>query len=117
MHVNHCLIIGRVSKSGPKLTYAASGTPICSLVLEVDEVGKGGEIFTTYLPCEVSGKYAETTAEEVEAGDELQIVGKLKYRSLIDPKTSVKVSKLIISTWGISQRTPAGTPSAAVSTN
>jgi hypothetical protein len=40
MHVNHCLIVGRVSKNGPKLSYAASGTPVCSLVLEVEELGR-----------------------------------------------------------------------------
>jgi single-stranded DNA-binding protein len=110
MHVNHCLIIGRVSKTGPRLTYASSGTPTCSLVVEVDELGKGGAVFTTYLPAEVTGKYAEAVAAEVEAGDEVQILGKLKYKSVVDVKTSLKVSKLIISTWGISQRIPASPP-------
>jgi single-stranded DNA-binding protein len=108
LHANHALIIGRVSKAGPKLTYAASGTPTCSFVVEVDELGKGGEVFTTYLPAEISGKYAEAVAAEVEPGDEVMISGKLKYRSGVDPKTQMKISKLIISTWGISQRTPAG---------
>jgi hypothetical protein len=37
MYVNHCLIVGRVSKNGPKLSYAASGTPVCSLVLEQEQ--------------------------------------------------------------------------------
>jgi single-stranded DNA-binding protein len=79
MHANHVLIIGRVSKTGPKLSYTASGVPVCSLVLEVDELGKGGEVFTTYLPCEISGKYAENTAADVLPDDEIQISGKLKY--------------------------------------
>jgi single-stranded DNA-binding protein len=106
LHLNSCLIIGRVSKTGPKLTYASSGTPTCNLVIEVDEIGRGGEVFTTYLPVEISGKYAESTAETVEPGDEVQIAGKLKYRSTVD-KTGAKVSKLIVSTWGIAQRIPA----------
>jgi single-stranded DNA-binding protein len=112
VHINHALIIGRISKAGPKLSYASSGTPICSLVVEVDEVGKDHQTFTTYLPVEVSGKYAETVAAEVEPGDEIQIVGKLKYKSVVDPKTQAKTSKLIISTWGVNQRTPAIVASA-----
>ena len=104
MHVNHCLIIGRVSKNGPKLSYSSSGTPVCSLVVEVEEVGRGGETFTTYLPVEVTGKYAEQTATGIEPGDEIQVSGKLKYKNLIDQKSSQKTSKLIISVWGIAQR-------------
>lgn len=104
--MNHILIIGRVSKNGPKLTYAASGTPTCSFVVEVDELGKGGEVFITYLPVEISGKYAEAASAEVEPGDEVQLSGKLKYKSAVDPKTQTKTSKLIISTWGIQQRRP-----------
>jgi hypothetical protein len=64
MHLNVCTIVGRVSKAGPKLSYAASGTPSCTLVVEVDEHGKGGEVFTTYLPVEITGKYAEMSAAQ-----------------------------------------------------
>jgi single-stranded DNA-binding protein len=70
MHVNHAVIVGRVGKTGPKLSYASSGVPICSLVLEVDELAKSREVFTTYLPIEITGKYAETVAAEVCPGDE-----------------------------------------------
>jgi hypothetical protein len=41
--------VGRVSPAGPKLSYASSGTPICSLVVEVDEMGPGEKIFTSWL--------------------------------------------------------------------
>ena len=108
MHVNHCLTIGRVSKNGPKLSYSSSGTPVCSLVVE--------EVFITYLPAEIAGKYAESVASELEPGDEIQVVGKLKYKSSVDPKTSQKTSKLIISTWGITQRV-AGVGSPVASPN
>jgi single-stranded DNA-binding protein len=115
LHINHVLIVGRVSKAGPRLSYASSGTPICALTIEVDEIGKGAEVFTTWIQAEVSGKYAEQTAGEVEAGDEVMIAGKLKYKSVVDAKTSAKVSKFIVSTWGIQQRRPAlaGAPVAA----
>jgi hypothetical protein len=49
VHVNTCTLVGRVSPAGPKLSYASSGTPICSLVVEVDEMGPGEKIFTTWL--------------------------------------------------------------------
>jgi single-stranded DNA-binding protein len=116
VHVNHALVVGRCSKAGPKLSYAASGTPTCSFVVEVDEVGKGGEVFTTYLPAEISGKYAEQAAGEIEPGDEVMISGKLKYKSVVDGKTGAKVSKLIVSSWGINQRIPSGVPQDETST-
>jgi single-stranded DNA-binding protein len=113
MHINHCLIVGRVSKTGPKLSYASTGTPICSFVVEVDERGKESDVFTTYLPVEISGRYAEPTAGELEAGDEVMVSGKLKYKSVVDAKPSQKTSKVIISSWGINQRVPAAVPTAA----
>jgi single-stranded DNA-binding protein len=65
---------------------------------------------TTYIPCEITGKSAEQTASEVEAGDVLQISGKWKYKSSVDPKSGVKVSKPVVSSWGVSQRL-SGNPS------
>jgi single-stranded DNA-binding protein len=109
MHVNVCTIVGRISKRGPKLSYASSRTPTCEVMLEVDEVSKGRQVFTLYAPVEIMGKYAETAATELEGGDEIQVSGKLKYKLSIDPKTSQKTSKLIISTWGVSQRIPLQT--------
>lgn len=103
MHLNLCVMIGRVSAKGPQLRYAENGTPACSFVLEVDEL-TNGRTFTTFIPCEISGKYAEETAATVEAGDVLQISGRWKYKSTVDPKTGVKVSKPVVSSWGIQQR-------------
>jgi single-stranded DNA-binding protein len=95
-----------VSVKGPALRYAENGTPVCSFVLEVDELSQG-KTFTTWIPCEISGKNAEQTAGEVEAGDILQISGKWKYKSTVDQKSGVKVSKSVVSSWGIAQRIPA----------
>jgi single-stranded DNA-binding protein len=104
VHVNVCTLVGRVSQAGPKLSYASSGTPVCSLVVEVDELGPGEKVYTTYLPVRISGRYAEQTSVDLEAGDVVQISGKLKYESLVDAKTQQKTSKLVISSWGIQQR-------------
>jgi single-stranded DNA-binding protein len=108
MHINVCTLVGRVSKAGPKLSYASSGTPVCSLVVEVDEQA-GEQVYTTYIPVDITGRYAEQTSIEVEAGDEVMISGKLKYRSVVDQKTQQKTSKLIVSSWGIQQRVAAVT--------
>jgi single-stranded DNA-binding protein len=99
-------MIGRVSPKGAALRYAESGTPCCSFVLEVDEVTQG-KTYTTYIPCEITGKYAEDTSVTIEPGDVLQISGKWKYKSTVDQKTGAKVSKPVVSSWGISQREPA----------
>lgn len=111
MHLNSCLMIGRVSAKGPQLRYTESGTPCCSFVLEVDEV-TNGKTYTTFIPCEITGKYAEDTSVTIEAGDILQIAGKWKYKSTVDQKSGVKVSKPVVSSWGVAQRIPALSESA-----
>ena len=106
MHLNSVQVIGRVRKNSPKLSYASSGVPSCNFTLEVDEIAKGGEVSVLYLPVEIWGQ-AESAAETLEPGDEVMVSGKLKYKSVVDAKTQQKVSKLIISSWGIQQRIPA----------
>jgi single-stranded DNA-binding protein len=113
VHVNVCTLVGRVSPAGPKLSYASSGTPICSLVVEVDEMGPGEKIFTTWLPVRITGKYAEQSSVDLEPGDIVMVSGKLKYESTMDVKTQQKTSKLIISSWGIQQREALTTSQSA----
>jgi hypothetical protein len=106
MHLNSCFMIGRVRAKGPQLRYAENGTPLYSFLLEIDEL-TNGRTYTTYIPCEITGKYAEQTAVGVKPGDVLQLAGKWKYKSTVDPKSGVKVSKPVVSSWGISQRQAA----------
>jgi single-stranded DNA-binding protein len=47
---------------------------------------------------------AERAVELLEPGDEVMLSGKLKYKSVLDSKTQQKTSKLIVSSWGIQQR-------------
>jgi single stranded DNA-binding protein len=110
LHINVCTIVGRLSKD-PELRYAENGTPVCSLVVGVEEHA-GEKIYTTYLPVDITGRYAEQCFEDVSAGDEVMISGKLKYKSVVDKRTQEKTSKLIVSTWGIQQRIPSGMPQA-----
>jgi single-stranded DNA-binding protein len=112
MHLNSVQLIGHVSKNGPKVNYASNGNPTCTFTLEVDELGKGGEVFTLYLPVEIWGQ-AEHAAEMLEPGDEVMLSGRLKDKSVVDAKSQVKVSKLIMSSWGISQRLPGKTSGPA----
>jgi single-stranded DNA-binding protein len=117
VHLNQVNLIGRISKTGPQLRYAENGVPVCSLVVEVDEFGPGEKIYTSYIPVDVSGKHAEQTSVELEAGDLVQISGKLRYKSTVDAKTSQKVSKMIVSTWGIQQRERAHGDAGTVTTS
>jgi primosomal replication protein N len=103
VHLNSVQLIGRVSPKGPQFR-TESGTPRCTFVLEVDDVLPNGKIYTTFIPVEISGKFAEATASEIAAGDVLQISGKWKYKSVVDPKSGAKVSKPVVSTWGVQQR-------------
>jgi single-strand DNA-binding protein len=114
VHLNSVQLIGRLSKR-PELRYTESGTPFCSLVVACDELGPGDKIFTTWIPVDITGKYAQQSAVDLEEGDEVQISGKLKYKSVVDKQTQQKTSKLMVSTWGVQQRTPAqGTAQAEI---
>jgi single-stranded DNA-binding protein len=116
MHLNRVIIVGRVSNKGPRLTYDERGIPTCSMVVEVDEPSKTGKVFTTYLPVEVVGKYAEEAADALESGDDLTVEGKLKFRSVVDAQTGQKASKMILSTWTVTKGAPAhaGTSTSSV---
>jgi single-stranded DNA-binding protein len=94
VHLNKCVLVGRVTSAGPKLTYAENGTPTCSFWLEVSEPGKDGKLHTAYLPCEIVGKQAEDVAADLSPGDELLIDGKLKYRSAGVTKDGKKAGRL-----------------------
>jgi single-stranded DNA-binding protein len=113
VHCNVVTLVGRVSQAGPELSYASSGTPVYSLVVEVDEFGPGDKIFTSWLPVRTTGKHAEQTSVDLEPGDIVMVSGKLKYESSVDKQTQQKTSKLIISSWGIQQRQPAQDDSAS----
>jgi single-stranded DNA-binding protein len=106
MHLNKVVLVGRVGERGVTLTYDERSTPTCSFTLEIDEVSQVGKVYTSYLPVEIVGKYAEAAADALDPGDEVLVDGKLKYKKITD-KSGQASSKLLISTW---QVTKAPTP-------
>jgi len=90
MHMTRYLVPGRISARRVKLTYTQAATPVCSLVLEVDKPSRDGTVYTGYHKVEITGKFAEACAEELEAGDEILVEGEHQYRSTVDPKTKGK---------------------------
>jgi single-stranded DNA-binding protein len=103
VHFNTGVVIGRIGERGVTVTYSDQTVPTCSLTLELDEVSQGGKVFTTCLPVEIVGKYAEDVAQSLEPGDEVLVDAKLKYRRMIDKKTGERTSKLSVSGWTVTK--------------
>jgi single-stranded DNA-binding protein len=101
--LNKATIIGRITSAGPKMAYTQQGTPMLSFWLEVSERGKDGKVFTSYIPVEITGKLSEDIAESIEAGDELLIDGKLKYRSAGVTKDGKKAGGLVVTSWYVTK--------------
>jgi single-stranded DNA-binding protein len=110
VHLNKQLLLGRIGARGVKLTYNHSGTPICTVPLETDKAGKDGKVYTSYHRVEITGRFAEDLSVTLEPGDEILCEGEHQYRSTVDPKSGEKKTTCVLSTWGISQRTPAESP-------
>ena len=81
MSINRVFLIGRVSDFGPKLTYNANGKPECSVTLMLEEPGKDGYVFKTFVAVQVVGPRAEEAAETLEPGDLCLVEGKLSYKA------------------------------------
>jgi single-stranded DNA-binding protein len=103
MHVNTVMLIGPVGTRGVKLSYSEQAVPTCTFWLEVEEPGKGGQLYTSYIPVEVTGKYAEDAAATLEPGDEVLLDGWLKYRSTVSPQTQEKAGRLVVRTWMVTK--------------
>ena len=104
MHMNKALLLGRVSSAGPKLTYPEKlgGHPTCGFWLQVDEPGKDGAIYSSYIPVEITGKHAEDVASDLNPGDEVCIDGKLRYKASIG-KDGKKTGGCVVSTWFVTK--------------
>ncbi len=80
----------------------------------MDELGNAGKVFRVYVPIDITGKFAEEVAEQLEPGDEVLVDGKPKFTSVIDAKTSQKSSKLIVSSWTVTRAPVAAAAQAEV---
>jgi single-stranded DNA-binding protein len=98
------ILLGRVTTAGPKLTYPEKlgGHPTCSFWVQVDEPGKDGQIYSSYLPVEITGKHAEDVASELNPGDEVCLDGKLKYKTTIG-KDGHKRGSVIVTAWFVTR--------------
>jgi single-strand DNA-binding protein len=110
---NKVLLAGQVSEAGSKLSYSASGTPLCTFTLVVEESGKEGQAFKLFIPVEVYGAHAEWSAEHLDRGALILVDGKLKWKSALD-KQGMKQGRLTVLGWQVSL---VGTPHPAMTTN
>jgi single-stranded DNA-binding protein len=111
--MNTVMLIGRIGTRGVKLSYSEQAVPICTFWREVDEVGKGGQRYTSYIPVAVTGKCAEDAAAALEPGDEVLVDGRLKYRTTVHPQAKEKAGRLAVSTWMVT-KDPARAEAGAI---
>jgi hypothetical protein len=107
MHVDKIVLIGCVAERGVRVSNDERAIPTCAFTLEVDEPGKEGQIYTSYLPVEIVGKYAEAAAERLGPEDDVRIDGRRKYKSHVDATTGQKTGKRLVSSWTVTPAAPA----------
>jgi single-stranded DNA-binding protein len=90
MHLNKQLLLGRIGARDVGLTYNSTGTPVCSIPVDTNKVGKDDKVYTSNHRVEITGRYAELCASELEPGDEILVAGEHQYRPISDPKTKEK---------------------------
>jgi single-stranded DNA-binding protein len=80
--MNHVSLVGTVGQYGVKLSYTEHSKPQTSLTLVVENPGKDGTTYKTFIPVLIVGSHAEEYAESLEPGDLLAIeAGKLAYKA------------------------------------
>jgi single-stranded DNA-binding protein len=105
MSLNRVVLVGKVTDTGPKLTYSEAGRPECRLTVQVIEAGRAGQPFSLFVPCFVYGPGAETAAEQVNGGDVVAVDGKLSWKST--PKQDGSKLGLCVSAFGMEVITKA----------
>lgn len=91
---NKVLLIGTLGDRGVDVTFTQNSTACATFVLVVQESGKTpGQVFSTYVGCEVWGKGAEA-AGELEAGTLVLFDGRLRWRA---EEPGSKTGKLVVS--------------------
>lgn len=76
---NLVVISGKISDYGPKLRQLPSGKWELTLTLCCDEIGRNGQVYTTYVPVLVYGSQCEPLAETLEPHDVVLVTGKLSW--------------------------------------
>ena len=96
---NVCVISVRISDYGPKLRPLPSGKWELSFTLCCDELGRDGQVYTTYVPVLVHGAACEPLAETLEPGDIVLVTGRLAWTKKVSK--GEEKSGLAVTTYGV----------------
>lgn len=82
--MNRIVLIGRLTKD-PELRYTQNGTAVCNFTLAVNRAYvRDGEQTADFVPCQVWGKIAESSAKYLAKGRQAAVDGRLQIRSYED---------------------------------
>lgn len=98
MHLNQCTIIGQLADD-PETRFLDSGHQLTTVSLRIEEEGRDGKTYKTFIPVEAYGRAGEALAE-CSKGDTTVITGKLAYRSWTD-KEGTKRGTIKVSAWQV----------------
>ncbi len=77
--MNAVHLIGAISSYGVKLNYTEHAKPQTSLTLVVEEPGKDGASYKTFVPVLIVGPQAEECATMLEPDERIGVSGKLAF--------------------------------------
>jgi single-stranded DNA-binding protein len=80
--LNTVCLTGTIERD-PVTTFEESGTHVTTFTLRVEEQGRDGAVFRTYVVIETYGKTGARAAE-FSANDVVAVEGKLKWKSSVD---------------------------------
>ena len=84
-----------VLERDPRTKFASDGAQETSFTLRVEESGKDGTVFRTFVPVEAYGRVAEKAAD-LSAGDMIGVEGKLKWQSYTARDGTKKTSLCVL---------------------
>ncbi len=107
--INKVILLGAVSEYGAKLQYKSNGQPEASFTLVVQEPGKDGTLFKTFIPVCILGNRAESVAETLEPHMLVAVDGKIAWRKGEVQKSGEKADgKLVVMAWDATPVLPTG---------
>lgn len=94
-HANFCFLTGTLARE----VVAGEGASGCRFTLKIDELGRDGKTYATYVPCHSWGLAADRAVTLVP-GDLLCVQGMVKWRKGETPSDKgtlvVNISKLTV---------------------
>ena len=105
--VNKVVLVGKITDRGVELQYLPSGQPLATFSLVLEEAAKTGDVYKTYVPCEVYGAGAEP-AGDLDAGALVLFEGRLRWKK----GDQGKDGKLVVAGFEVKPLTPAAVTAA-----